>query len=266
VSMLRESYRHWRVGDSTVFITMLGGTQYMYLLEGSEQSLLVDTGWGCGPLRKYVERLTDKPICVVNTHGHPDHVGGNGWWPEVHIHAGAVADLAMFPPLPERLELPWPGYRKVLVGEGFVFGLGGREVEVIEMPAHASGSIALLDRQTKMLFSGDEIEAGQVLLFDYRANDRAVLMTMVEKHLSNMLKLKAREAEFSSICPAHNGAPIACSHIDDFIELDRAILEGRQSVAPRLNHWYLSRELPFASELRRASYGKASIIYRAADE
>ncbi len=75
----------------------------------------------------------------------------------------------------ERRELPWPDYTKVFVGEGFVFELGGRQVEVIEIPAHASGSIALLDRQTKMLFAGDEIEAGQVLLFDYHTNDRAAL-------------------------------------------------------------------------------------------
>jgi hydroxyacylglutathione hydrolase len=263
--MLRENYRHWRVDDSTVFVTMLGGTQYLYLLEGRERALLIDTGWGCGPLRKYVERLTGKPIVVVDTHGHPDHVGGNGWWPEVHIHADAVADIAGFPPLPERRELPWPAYTKVLVGESFVFDLGGREVEVIEIPAHASGSIALLDRRTKMLFSGDEIEAGQVLLFDYHTNARTALMTMAEKHLDNMLRLKSRQADFSFICPGHNGGPIACSHIDDFIELDRAILEDRQQVASRLNHWYLSR-LPFGGELRRASYGKASIIYRAWDE
>ena len=135
---------------------------------------------------------------------------------------------------------------------------------MIDISAHGAGSIALLDRTTGMLFAGDEIESGQVLLFDYGTNDPAVLMATVEKHLRNMMKLKTRQAEFSSICPAHNGAPIALSYIDDFIELDKAMLEGTQRVMPRLNHVYLSR-LPFAKELRRARYGKASVIYRAAD-
>ncbi len=263
--MIRESYRHWRAAEGTVFLTILGGAQYLYLLEGSERALLIDAGWGCGRLREYVERLTDKPVVVVDTHGHLDHAGGNGWWDEVHLHADAAADVANMAVLPERLRLPYPDYRKVFVGEGHVFDLGQRQVEVIEIAAHAAGSIALLDRQTGMLFAGDEIDSGQVLLFDYRSNDPALLTTLVEKHLGNMLKLKARQKEFSSICPAHNGAPLACSYLDDFIELDRAILEGRQRVMPRLNHVYLSR-LPFAKELRRARHGKASIVYRAADE
>jgi hydroxyacylglutathione hydrolase len=263
--MIRESYRHWTAAEGTVFLTILEGKQYLYLLEGTEQALLIDTGWGCGQLRKYVERLTDKPVIVVNTHGHLDHAGGNGWWQQVHMHADAVADVARMPPLPERLQLPWPEYEKVLVSEGFAFELGGRKVEVIEISAHGAGSIALLDRTTGMLFVGDEIESGQVLLFDYGTNDRAVLMATVEKHLQNMIKLKVRQAEYRCICPAHNGAPIALSHIDDFIELDEAMLEGRQRVMPRLNHVYLSR-LPFAKELRRARHGRASIIYRATDE
>jgi hydroxyacylglutathione hydrolase len=262
--MVRESYRYWRAAEDTVFLTFLGGAQYLYLLEGTDWALLIDTGWGCGRLRDYVERITLKPVVVVNTHGHLDHAGGNGWWRQVHMHADAVADVVNMPPLPERRWLPYPDYEKVLVGEGFVFDLGGRCVEVIEIPAHAAGSIALLDRSTGMLFAGDEIDPGQVLLFDYQKNDREVLLAMADKHLRNLLKLKARQAEFSSICPAHNGAPLACSYIDDFVELDRAILEGRQRVMPRLNHIYLSR-LPFAKELRRARLGTASIIYRDAD-
>ncbi len=263
--MLRESYNQWKVADDTTFITTLGGTQYLYLLEGSERALLIDTAYGCGRLREYVERLTDKPIMVANTHGHLDHVGGNGWWEEVHIHADAAADMANTPPLPERRTLPWPRYRKVFVGEGFVFDLGGREVEVMEISAHAPGSIAFIDRGRSMLFSGDELEGHQVLLFDHVPGTPGLLRTRVEKHLANMSRLRARQAEFSYVCPAHNGSPIACSYIEDFIELDKAILEGRQRVSSRVGHWYLSR-LPFAHELRRATYGKASIIYRTADE
>ncbi|MBN1631184.1 MAG: MBL fold metallo-hydrolase [Thermoleophilia bacterium] len=265
MTMLQETYNQWRAADGTIFITMLRGTHYLYLLEGSERALLIDTGYGCGRLRRYVERLTDKTVAVVNTHGHPDHVGGNGWWEEVHIHADAAAQIAGFPPLPERLELPYPDYAKVLVDEGFVFDLGRREVEVIEISAHAPGSIALLDHTTRMLFTGDEIEAGQVLMFDPSGRSRVSLRERAQKHLANMLKLKSMQSEFAFLCPAHNGSPIDPSYIDDFIALDTELLEGRQHVAPRLCHWYLGRT-PFAKELRRATHGKASIIYRASDE
>jgi len=245
-----------------VFITILDGRQYLYLLEGAERALLIDTAWGCGDLRSYVETLTSKPVVVVNTHGHIDHRGGNGWWPEVHMHADAAAD-ADGPRAPDSLEVPYPDYTRVFVGDGHTFDLGGREVEVIEIGAHASGSIALLDRETRMLFCGDEVESGQVLLFDYGTNEESVQKRLIERHLGNMQKLQTRSSEYSCLCPAHNGAPIAASYVDDFVALDRMILEGRHEPASRSGHWYLSR-LPFGKELRRASYGGASIIYRAA--
>jgi len=46
----------------------------MYLLEGSERALLVDTGFGMGNLKGLCEELSGgKPIVVVNTHSHGDH-------------------------------------------------------------------------------------------------------------------------------------------------------------------------------------------------
>lgn len=48
-----------------------------YLLVGDEKACLIDT-MVCGEdLYALVRRYTDKPIMVVNTHGHPDHIYGN---------------------------------------------------------------------------------------------------------------------------------------------------------------------------------------------
>lgn len=48
-----------------------------YLVEGAERALLIDTGFGVGDLKALCERLTDKPLLVVDTHSHGDHVLGN---------------------------------------------------------------------------------------------------------------------------------------------------------------------------------------------
>ena len=57
----------------------------VYLVVGGERALLLDTGWGVGDLAGLVASLTDLPLTVVNSHGHPDHVCGNGQFQTVHI-------------------------------------------------------------------------------------------------------------------------------------------------------------------------------------
>ena len=48
-----------------------------YLVEGKNYSLLIDTILGFGDINAYCKTLTDKPVKVVNTHAHWDHIGGN---------------------------------------------------------------------------------------------------------------------------------------------------------------------------------------------
>lgn len=66
----------------------------MYLLEGSEYALLIDCGIGLGDLQKAVEKITDKPILTVITHGHYDHTGNAGQFPEIWMNK-ADWDLAI---------------------------------------------------------------------------------------------------------------------------------------------------------------------------
>jgi hypothetical protein len=48
-----------------------------YLITGADRALLFDTGNGMGDIKAIVEQLTDKPITVLNSHTHFDHIGGN---------------------------------------------------------------------------------------------------------------------------------------------------------------------------------------------
>lgn len=54
------SYMAWKLDDTTWCINFMNGTQNLYLLEGEEKALLLDTGYGTGTLRAFVERLTKK--------------------------------------------------------------------------------------------------------------------------------------------------------------------------------------------------------------
>jgi glyoxylase-like metal-dependent hydrolase (beta-lactamase superfamily II) len=48
-----------------------------YLIVGSKQAMLFDTGMGIGDIRKVTAELTNIPIIMLNSHTHHDHVGGN---------------------------------------------------------------------------------------------------------------------------------------------------------------------------------------------
>ena len=47
--------------------------------------------------------------------------------------------------------------------EGDIFNLGDKELEIIEMPGHTAGSVCILDRKDKVLFSGDNVNDIELL-------------------------------------------------------------------------------------------------------
>ena len=60
---------------------------FCYVVVGREKAMLIDTGHAYGDLKQAVKSITDKPLYVVNTHGHLDHTSGNAQFDEkVYIH------------------------------------------------------------------------------------------------------------------------------------------------------------------------------------
>ena len=45
----------------------------IYVVEGKDSAMIIDTGFGTGDLKAYVQTLTKLPLIVVNTNGHGDH-------------------------------------------------------------------------------------------------------------------------------------------------------------------------------------------------
>ena len=68
----------WRITD--IF------QDYMYLVQGKERAALIDTGMGQPGLSRVVSALTDRPVIVLNTHGHLDHVGCNQEFDAIYMH------------------------------------------------------------------------------------------------------------------------------------------------------------------------------------
>lgn len=260
------TYVAWRVRKGTWFINFMNGCENMYLLEGSERALLIDTGYGTGTLRAFVEGLTDKPVIVANTHFHPDHAAGNGEFEEVFLSSGAPVDYpSVEGNTPFDLNaLPYPEYKKTFIGEGYVFDLGDREVEVYDvLPAHCNSSLFFYDKREKLFFCGDEFEAGQVMMFDNSNNPEAPYE--VGERLDNMYRnakrIKGMQDEIEMLLPNHNGYPISMEYIDAYMELIEHIYEGDAEIDDKLHHPFIEMD-PKAPELCRVIWKDATIFIK----
>jgi glyoxylase-like metal-dependent hydrolase (beta-lactamase superfamily II) len=153
---------------------------HCYLLEGRDWALLIDSGLGHGDIRALVEQLTDRPVVVVNTHVHPDHVGGNHAFDAVSVHAAEADWLDRDAPVGEqaanRIEWvdgrlasgpmaarPWSVTHRLSHGDTLDLG-GGIRLEAWHTPGHTPGSVCLLDESSRFLFTGDTVYAGPLAL------------------------------------------------------------------------------------------------------
>ena len=69
-----------------------------YLVLGEDKAALIDTGNGIGDIKALVDRLTNLPVTVLNTHTHGDHIGGNHQFREV---------AALDTPFSRKFYIPW---------------------------------------------------------------------------------------------------------------------------------------------------------------
>lgn len=155
VPMSEPYYRSLEIAPGTWQI--LSDGDFSYLLAGEDDdALLIDTGYGAGNIREYCTSLLGYDVTrAINTHHHFDHTALNGQFELVYMAEESV-DLAAIPyPSFEGVEFP-RDYKVQTVSDGDCIPLKGRDLTVYKIPDHAVGSIVLLDRQTRILFGGDE--------------------------------------------------------------------------------------------------------------
>ena len=265
--MSSEWFEVKEVGDATWAIDDRG-SDVMYLVAGQEHCLLMDTGWGVGDLPALVASLSPLPLTVVNTHGHPDHVLGNGQFARVYVHAADEAAARELPPaemrawiaesiLPKPLPAgfqfdTWavagPGALET-IQDGHIFDLGGRTLEVISVPGHTPGSICLLDRQAGYLFTGDSVLPGAVWLH----LDESLPLSRFHKSLQ---RLQGLTDVFDYILPGHvhpRALPLPKDLLDDLVAGIGRILTGE--LVGR-------EEKTFAGDGLRCDFGWCGIVYR----
>ena len=148
----------------------------LYLVEGNDRAVLIDAGTRVPGLDKIVAGITSKPVTMILTHGHGDHVGGVGPFPEVWI---GPADEPML----RNSQRRYKGEVKHLT-DGETIDLGGRKLEVMFTPGHTSGSVTFFDKANHYGFSGDAFGSTNLLVFTYLSNVKASA-AKVEKYMKD---------------------------------------------------------------------------------
>lgn len=199
-----SEYRHWE-------------ETHCYLLNGTEQSLLIDTGLGICNISEVIKQLTDKPVIAIATHIHWDHIGGHKYYPDFYAHEAELEWLNGGFPQPlecikeyvvDRCDLP-DGYdvntyeffqgtpTNVLHG-GECIDIGGRSIEVLHTPGHAPGHMCFWEKERGYLFTGDLVYK-DVLTAWFPSTDPQAYLASLEK----IAELPAKR-----VFPAHHSLDI----------------------------------------------------------
>ena len=164
---------------------------FIYLLIGSDKALLIDTGAVADPntmplAKTVLELLPDKehkklPLLVAHTHRHLDHRAGDAQFaslPSVQVVPFKLEGVRAFFGFAD-----WPN------GIGHI-DLGERTVDVIPTPGHNETHVAFYDDRTGILFSGDFLLPGRLLIEDggaYRESAVRVVDFLKARPLTHIL-------------------------------------------------------------------------------
>ena len=188
-----------------------------YLIIGTDKALLFDTGNGLGDIKAIVDKLTQKPVTVLNSHSHFDHIGGNHQFENIlsvstefalansrglknEMVTTEASSKALCRSLPSGVAMEDHQIRPYTINEtvkeGDIIDLGGRKLRVLQITGHTDDSIALLDEEAGFLWTGDSFYEGPIWLY-FPETDLAA-------YRKSIARLAALAPGLKALFPAHN--------------------------------------------------------------
>jgi glyoxylase-like metal-dependent hydrolase (beta-lactamase superfamily II) len=241
----------------------------VHLIVGREKAVLIDTGCGIGNLRNAVEAITDKPVMVINTHTHSDHLGSNYQFNEIvmfdhplsrrvsaegrshdTVQVELLEDNLVTEPWPRDFDRdafsipPFPVSRWIKDGEEI--DLGDRTLQAIFTPGEAQDHICLLDRTHRLLFCGDVLIQGP--LWTHLPGGS------VKELAASLRKLTGFFDAFDHLMPGHNEPWLDKHLLPDTLAGCDAVLSGDAPFREIVDPWNRN--------LREYSFGQFQIWTR----
>lgn len=141
-------------------------------------------------LRAYIKEKQLKPVCVVNTHCHIDHILGNnyvfetyGLKPVIHRDGLSFLENAVEYATTFGFQIQPPVMPVQFVADGEKISIGNQSLQVLEAPGHAAGSICLYHSQQKFVIVGDVLFQSGIGRTDLPTGDYNTLITSIQNKL-----------------------------------------------------------------------------------
>lgn len=252
----------------------------MYLVEGSEKALLIDTGVGVGDLKAVVDGLTDKPITVLITHGHVDHALGARGFADVRVSPldkevyaehcnfegrkgyvqGCVmqgGDAALINSVRDEDYLEPMAFEQFApLVPGDRFELGGVSVEVLRGAGHTPGSLTMLIPEWRVLLLGDACNQF-TFLFDHWASP-------LTDYRSMLVELKKEtDGRYDRVILSHGFGEGPADMIDSVIAVCDEVLAGTADNLPfqsPFGNGLIAKAMDF-QRFCRADGGAGNVVY-----
>ncbi len=166
-----------------------------YILYSDDlECIIVDPGCYFEPerekLKGFIEKTGLKPILLVNTHCHLDHVFGNKFIKEaynldLHIHQGEEAVLEHAPTSGLMWNVPFDNYEGPIhyLVPGEVIPLGKESLEILFTPGHSPASVSFYARESGFVIAGDVLFRESIGRTDLPGGSPEVLLKSIMEQL-----------------------------------------------------------------------------------
>ena len=166
---------------------------YVAYFEGRDDCLIVDPGMQPDKIFAAVDQRELTPAAILLTHGHADHIAGNGAmkqrWPDCPLIIGAGDADKLTDPVGNLsagfgIELISPAADQTVV-EGEVLELAGFKLRVAETPGHSTGHVIFVAENIapQQVLGGDVLFAGSVGRTDFPDGSFEVLKKSIDEKL-----------------------------------------------------------------------------------
>lgn len=243
VSTIQSWFEVYQLTDNTYAIYEPNQWQeaISYLLIGAEKALLVDTLQGIGDLKAVIDQLTDLPVIVINTHSHFDHVSSNHQFETVYginnafaqtnaqghpheVNARWLAPDTFWKNIPA--EFSFEHYENKpfdidkFVNDREIIDIGNRPIEVVFIPGHSTDSIMLVDKNNRMMLTGDSFYPAPIYLFLEESS--------FEDYFESVQLMLGYQADVDFLLPGHNETMLSADYLT---QLRDATITVKKSVA-----------------------------------